>query len=121
MSEYTISIYRTISQGISNLLQPPVDTTDDVCEVDAVRKSKRLAENYTTLFHGVTGELFDLGENAVREFHKTHPDQPKAEAFNSINQGVTLFTEVGLGFLMRTRLFPEFMICMSWFSYPRIS
>ena len=66
--------------------------------------------------------LFDLGEDAVREFHKTHPDQPKAAAFNSINQGVTLFTEVGLGFLMRTRLFPEFMISyIMVFLFPPIS
>ena len=41
-----------------------------------------MAENYTTWFHEGTGELFDLGKDAVREFYKTHPDQPKVVAIN---------------------------------------
>ena len=39
-------------------------------------------------------------------------------AFNSITQGVTLFTEVGLGFLIRTLLFPKFMISYTNHGFP---
>ena len=117
-SIYHVGIYHiNIPNNIPGHIKPPLTPSciDNVCKVEAVRKSKRLAENYTTWLPA--NYLIDC-EDAVREFHKMHLDQPKAAAFNSITQGVTLFTEVGLRFLMRTLLFPEFMISYTNHGFP---
>ena len=46
---------------------PPVDTTDHVCEIEAVRKSKRLAEKYTIWFQQWKSYTLDTITGGLRE------------------------------------------------------
>ena len=71
---------------------PPVDIADEIYEVESIRKSKKVRTKvyYLVSWKGYGPDedtwepaenLVGGGEDAVREFHETHPDQPRATLF----------------------------------------
>ena len=71
---------------------PPVDIADEIYEVESIRKSKKVQTKVYYLVswkgYGLDEDMWEPaenlvggGEDAVREFHETHPDQPRAALF----------------------------------------
>ena len=88
-----IELYRP--NTILGRIEPPpplIDIADEIYEVEVIRKSKKVQ---TKVYYLVSWKdygpdedtwepvenLVGGGEDAVREFHETHPDQPRATLF----------------------------------------